>query len=170
VSDSDTASRDNARALSRLASLVSAICDESGLSLRQYRTLAKLVDRPLRASALARLLGTTRATLSTAIRKLESRGLVRRGPAEDDERGVTIEITPAGRAAVALCEEHLTRLVAGLSTMTQPDQLGEVLEQLQQPIEREATNLKMRIMSRGQGRDGSVEPSERRGRRWSIVT
>jgi len=65
---------DSVRMLGRLAMTVSVICEEGGLTLRQYRTLLKLVDRPLRANILARLTGTTRATLSSAIRNLEGTG------------------------------------------------------------------------------------------------
>ena len=140
------ATLDGVRVLSRLAMLVSARCDESGLTLRQYRILTKLTDKPLRANALARSVGTTRATLSTAIRALELRGLVERSAAEEDGRGVTIRLTGDGRSAMRRAEAALADLVANLSAGGLSVGLLDVLAELEPSIDREATALKARLL------------------------
>lgn len=139
------ATLEGVRVVSRLAMLVSARCDESGLTLRQYRILTKLTDKPLRANALARLVGTTRATLSTAIRALEQRGFVERSAAEEDGRGVTIRLTGQGRSAMRRTESALADLVANLSSGRMSVALLDVLGELEPLIDQEAAALKARM-------------------------
>ena len=57
-----------------------------------------------------------------------------------------ITITPGGREAVARSEERLTQLIVQLSQASGLDRLGELLGQLQVPIEQEATALKDRML------------------------
>lgn len=139
---------DGARQLSRLASTTSAICAEAGLTLQQYRMLLKLVEEPMRASALARRSGITRATLSTVIRNLEQRGLVTRTAVEEDARGVSIDVTADGRAAVQAVDDRLAALVVALSSHTGLRSLLDFLETLREPVDRQATAYKERNLER----------------------
>src|SRR5215210_8166063 len=108
--DSTGAIAEGAWLLSRLAIMVSTNCNETGLTLQQYRMLLKIVDQPMRASALARASGSSRASLSAMIRNLEQRGLVKRTAVEEDLRGVAVEVTTAGRAAVRKADERMARV------------------------------------------------------------
>jgi len=137
---------ESVRALTRASILLSAVCEETGLTLRQYRILLKLIDRPLRANALARSIGVTRGTLSTALTGLEKRGLLQRSPAEDDGRGVTVTITDAGQSAISASETRLVRLLVDLSATSGLGPLRQLLTDLEEPIDREATRLKERIL------------------------
>jgi DNA-binding MarR family transcriptional regulator len=141
--------------------VVSATCDERGLTLRQYRTLLKLEDKPLRANVLARALGTSRATLSTATRQLESRGLVQRVAAEEDGRGVTIELTELGRSAVARTEVGLCSLLADLSSEIGLASLQEMLYGLQGAIDNKGAELRTRLLTRSNTRERERGKDER---------
>ena len=56
----------------------------------------------------------TSGTMTNRIDRLELRGLVERGPAPADRRGVLVRLTPTGRAVVDAALEDLLRVERGL--------------------------------------------------------
>jgi len=74
------------------------------LSYVQFQLLARLGDAPTgtqRMTDLADGVVYSRSGLTYQAGLLEQRGLVARGPSADDERGVTVTITDAGRTLLA---------------------------------------------------------------------
>ena len=77
---------------------------DADLSYVQFQILARLNDSPAgsqRMTDLADGVGYSRSGLTYQAGLLETRGLIRRTPSPDDERGITVTISPAGRALVA---------------------------------------------------------------------
>jgi DNA-binding MarR family transcriptional regulator len=102
------AAEEAARALAdvvpRLARLIANALESDpdlSLSLRQYRMLERLADRPHRTTELATSSGVTQPTASAAVGSLEGRGLVRRAPDPEDRRATLIHVTPEGAAVLA---------------------------------------------------------------------
>ena len=78
--------------------------EAGGLSYVQFQLLARLGDSPTgshRMTDLADGVVYSRSGLTYQAGLLEKAGLVTRGPSPDDERGVTVTITDAGRALLA---------------------------------------------------------------------
>ncbi|MGY1832500.1 MarR family winged helix-turn-helix transcriptional regulator [Geodermatophilus sp. SYSU D01180] len=78
--------------------------DAGGLSYVQFQLLARLGDSPAgsaRMTDLADGVVYSRSGLTYQAGLLEKAGLVARAPSPDDERGVTVTITDAGRALLA---------------------------------------------------------------------
>jgi DNA-binding MarR family transcriptional regulator len=74
------------------------------LSYVQFQLLARLGDEPagrLRMTDLADGVVYSRSGLTYQAGLLEKAGLVTRAPSADDERGITVTITDAGRARLA---------------------------------------------------------------------
>ena len=74
------------------------------LSYVQFQLLARLGDSPTgshRMTDLADGVVYSRSALTYQAGLLEKAGLVTRGPSSDDERGITVTITDAGRARLA---------------------------------------------------------------------
>jgi len=67
------------------------------LTIRQYRTLERLLAGPLRTSELASFSDVSQPTATTVISSLEARDLVVRTPDPDDGRASLLEITTLGR-------------------------------------------------------------------------
>jgi DNA-binding MarR family transcriptional regulator len=78
--------------------------EAGGLSYVQFQLLATLGDSPTgsaRMTDLADGVVYSRSALTYQAGLLEKAGLVTRATAEDDERGITVSITDAGRALLA---------------------------------------------------------------------
>ncbi|MGW2095893.1 MarR family winged helix-turn-helix transcriptional regulator [Promicromonospora sukumoe] len=78
--------------------------DAGDLSYVQFQLLATLGDSPTgsrRMTDLADGVVYSRSGLTYQAQTLEKRGLVTRSQSSDDERGVTVTITDAGRAVLA---------------------------------------------------------------------
>src|SRR3954451_21263330 len=78
--------------------------EAGGLSYVQFKLLARLGDAPTgsaRMTDLADGVVYSRSGLTYQAGLLEKAGLVTRGPSPDDERGITVTITDAGRARLA---------------------------------------------------------------------
>ncbi|QIM23259.1 MarR family transcriptional regulator [Phycicoccus sp. HDW14] len=74
-----------------------------GVSLSEYELVSMLSEadgRRLRMSALAALIVQSRSRVTHTAARLERRGWVVRTPASDDRRGVVLELTDEGRAAI----------------------------------------------------------------------
>ncbi|SDL94236.1 DNA-binding transcriptional regulator, MarR family [Nonomuraea jiangxiensis] len=75
----------------------------TGLSSADYELLVPLSEAPgqrLRARDLGRSVHWDRSRLSHQLRRMEQRGLLKRQDCPDDARGVTVHLTPEGRAAI----------------------------------------------------------------------
>jgi DNA-binding MarR family transcriptional regulator len=75
---------------------------DRALSLADYDVLVALDERDAcRVNELGDRLGWEQSRLSHQLRRMRSRGLVERHGADDDRRGATVELTVAGRSALA---------------------------------------------------------------------
>lgn len=97
------------RLLARLARVAERACQESGISLPQYRLLVSVSGQPQRASELALQVGVSRPTLTSLVDGLEQQSLLRRVPVPTDRRGIQLEPTEEGRQAMRRAEEVLSR-------------------------------------------------------------
>ncbi len=89
-----------------------------GLSLPEVDVLLNLSWAPggrLRMSEIGESLLVNRTAVTRLVDRLERRGLVKRCPCEQDRRGVSAELTAAGRSVLAeaapLLEDGLERLI-----------------------------------------------------------
>ncbi|MCW2731494.1 MAG: transcriptional regulator [Mycobacterium sp.] len=75
---------------------------DCGLSLADYDVLVALDERgACRVNELGARLGWEQSRLSHQLRRMRSRGLIERHGADGDRRGATVELTDAGRSALA---------------------------------------------------------------------
>jgi DNA-binding MarR family transcriptional regulator len=98
---------------------------EHGLSERDARVLAHLDElSPVGAGALARHLGVAASTLTEALDRLETLGLVTRTRARKDRRGVDVRITEAGiekmQAGSVLDTRRLASVLARIPARDRP--------------------------------------------------
>jgi DNA-binding MarR family transcriptional regulator len=109
---------------------------EAGLSFIEYYTLARLSEDPahtLRMSDLAVVTNASLSRLSHLVKRLESRGLVRREPDPNDGRFTNAMLTKAGYAKlVASAPGH----VAAVRSMVIDAFSGAELQQLREALER----------------------------------
>jgi DNA-binding MarR family transcriptional regulator len=91
--------------------------DAGDLSYVQFQLLARLGDSPTgthRMTDLADGVVYSRSGLTYQVGLLEKRGLVVRTPSPDDERGVTVTITDAGRGLLARVLPGHTEVISHL--------------------------------------------------------
>ena len=84
--------------------LAQELTDESGLSMADYTVLSNLVEaegRRWRITELADHLQWSQSRLSHQIRRMETRGLVRRRDVTEDGRGTIVVLTREGTRAIA---------------------------------------------------------------------
>jgi DNA-binding MarR family transcriptional regulator len=97
-----------------LRALMSA--DQGGVSLFDIEILRLLVDQPgTRASYLADEFGLTRTSISRHVTLLTEEGLIDQHPDAEDRRAVQLEITAAGRAALAVQDERRREITRALT-------------------------------------------------------
>jgi DNA-binding MarR family transcriptional regulator len=96
-----------------------------GLSLADYEVLVALSEQgPLRVLELAAELGWEQSRVSHQLRRMRARALLDRFDSADDRRGATVEITDAGRAALAAAApDHVALVRAVLFDGMTPAQL-----------------------------------------------
>jgi DNA-binding MarR family transcriptional regulator len=104
-------------------------------SLPEYELLSMLSEAPgrqLRMSAVAELIVQSRSRVTHTAARLERRGWVRRVPAPGDGRGVLLQLTDDGLAAVrGLAVIHVSSVRRHLVDILSPEQfraLGEVMQ------------------------------------------
>ena len=84
---------------------------EIGLSDAQWKPLFMLVqERASTVAELARECAMDPGSMTRLLDRLEAKGLLQRVRSTDDRRVVRLEITPAGREAVASVPEVLARI------------------------------------------------------------
>lgn len=125
------------RILARLARVAEQACQESGISLPQYRLLVSISGQPQRASELAARVGVSRPTLTSLVNGLARNGLLRRSPVDSDRRGIQLETTQAGHAAVDRAEEVLTRRMLELVDQRAARVVSDVVVALGAALDRE---------------------------------
>jgi DNA-binding MarR family transcriptional regulator len=118
---------------------------KTALSLSQYRMLAMIAEREAgrtaRSSSLAIELSLTKPTVSVAIEGLQAQGFIARKRDPNDGRAVRVELTDAGRSALAASEAALIERIAPMiGGVSDPDRLlillGEVEGLLNEAHER----------------------------------
>jgi DNA-binding MarR family transcriptional regulator len=124
------------------AALFEDACRELELTPAQFGVLTVLQAHPgLGQSSLARALGFDKVTVLRVLRGLETRRLVRRVPAAENRRNVSVTLTPQGvellRRAQQPAEKAYRRLMAPLNR-EQQEQLLQLLQLLTGELEDEA--------------------------------
>src|SRR5262245_38736893 len=90
------------RALAFGARVIERALDD--MTLPQFRVLSLIASSPERASRIAEKAAVSRPSLTGVLDGLESRGWVRRVEVDGDRRGVGLEVTGEGRAALRSAE------------------------------------------------------------------
>lgn len=83
------------------AILEERLYEQTGLLLADNEALLRLADKPLRMSDIAHQLILSRGGTTKVIDRLETMEYVRRLPDPDDRRATVVDITDAGRDAMA---------------------------------------------------------------------
>ena len=78
------------------------------MTLPQFRVLTVIASSPERANRLAEKAAMSRPSLTGLLDGLEARGWVQRVNVEGDRRGVQLEVTLAGEAALREAEKAMT--------------------------------------------------------------
>ena len=129
------------RALARHA--VKSI-EPSGLGLSDFAVLEMLLSKgPQKVNHIGRRIDLTSGSITTAIDRLEARGLVVRELDDADRRSRIVRLTPAGRAHIGeIFAWHSAALEAASSALTKAERksliallkkLGFAAEQLPDP-------------------------------------
>lgn len=107
---------------------------EAGLTYVQFRILAILSeaeDRSLRMTNLADSIVYSRSGVTYQTTQLEKRGLIKRATALDDERGVTVSMTPEGARVLAdVVPAHIQHVYDALFSKLTLDQVDSMIETL----------------------------------------
>lgn len=105
-----------------------------GLTVTQLGVLEVLLHQgPLPHRDIGRKLLTSAGNMTDLVRKLEARGLVRRGKVAGDRRQVTVDLTEAGRALIErLFPRHAADIAAAMAGLDTAElvQLGDLLRRL----------------------------------------
>ena len=110
----------------------SDLLDTDQIEFGQVDTLDLLVQRPTwRMSELADALRVEPSTATRAVQRLEKSGLAIRRPSTDDGRGVTVHVTPDGRAVHAAIAARRTELFTYLMTSFDAAELPALAELLE---------------------------------------
>jgi DNA-binding MarR family transcriptional regulator len=127
------------RAVRRAKGRAAARPPAGGVSLAQHHLLAPLAaDGPLPIGALAEAAAVAAPTATRMLDGLVRDGLVTRSPSDSDRRSVLIDLTPAGRDAVALTGELLAGVrtrIAGSLTEREQAQAAKLLARLALVVE-----------------------------------
>jgi DNA-binding MarR family transcriptional regulator len=114
------------RALARASRVLERASGE--LNLAHYRVLSAVASGDERASRVAARLALGKPTVSAAVEALCRRGLLTRVAETDDQRAITLSLTPAGQSLLARVEEEMVTKIRSLSART-PDP-GRLIEAL----------------------------------------
>ena len=98
------------------------------LSMAHYRVLSAVADGDERASRVARRLALGKPTISASVEALCRRGFLTREDVSDDQRAVTLRLTPAGESALHTVEAAMSeRLAAVLAQTVRPAETAAAL-------------------------------------------
>jgi MarR family 2-MHQ and catechol resistance regulon transcriptional repressor len=119
------------RALSRHAM---RSIEPSGLGISDFAVLEVIMNKgPQRVNDIGRRVDLTSGSITTAIDRLEARGLVARGLDDEDRRSRIVRLTPAGRACIGeVFAQHAAALEAASSGLSKSERksLIELLKKL----------------------------------------
>jgi len=104
-----------------------------GLSLADYDLLVPLSAAPdgrMRAKDLAAEVCWEKSRLSKHLARMDARGLVGRKPSPEDARGVLVELTDAGRAALERAAPNHVELVRTLFIDPMTEEQARALREL----------------------------------------
>lgn len=93
--------------------------------------LSELFAGPLRQVELVARLGLAKSTVSRVVSNLVDRGWVRREPASDDGRGVSLALTDAGREAADRLRVARRRRMEALLDQVPIERRAEVIDVLE---------------------------------------
>jgi DNA-binding MarR family transcriptional regulator len=102
----------------------------AGMTLPQFRVLARLHEREYRPSELAACLEIGRPALTTLADALERRGLIERVRDLDDRRGVRLRLTAAGEALYRALEAQAVAAATQLVRDASPAERAALLQGL----------------------------------------
>ena len=123
------------RAIARMSRVLERACGD--LSMAHYRVLSAVADGDVRASRVARRLALGKPTISASVEALCRRGLLTREDVSDDQRAVTLRLTPAGESALHTVETAMSeRLAAVLAHTARPADTAAALCRLGAGIDR----------------------------------
>ena len=112
--------------------------EAAGLTYVQFKVLARLgLDSPtgsLRMTELADEVVYSRSGLTYQAGQMEKAGWVERSPSPDDDRGVTVTITPAGRELLARALPGHVAVLRDLLFATLTDDDVSALAALLEPV------------------------------------
>ena len=101
------------------------------------RLVAESMSKDLGQQDIGRVSGSTRASISSALATLESRGLVTRERVETDRRQLVVELTAEGRETLRLAIEAQTKRERAWTGVLRDDQLGELVHLLRTLVNQE---------------------------------
>jgi DNA-binding MarR family transcriptional regulator len=100
------------------------------MTLAQFRVLSVVASSPERASRLAERADMSRPSLSGLLDGLASRRWVVRRVVDSDRRGVRLEVTPEGHAALARAQAAVSEAMTGILVDVPLDDRQAVLRAL----------------------------------------
>lgn len=121
----------------RMDAAIAAGLARDGLSLADYDLLVPLSAAPagrMRAKDLATEVRWEKSRLSKHLARMDARGLVVRKPSPEDARGVLVELTDAGRAALERAAPHHVELVRTLFIDPMTEEQARALRELAERV------------------------------------
>ncbi|MGZ4674970.1 MAG: MarR family winged helix-turn-helix transcriptional regulator [Acidimicrobiia bacterium] len=134
----------------RTLAIVSRILERSltEMTLPQFRVLGLISRAPERANQLARQAAISRPSLTGVLDGLEARGWVCRREVDGDRRGVSLEVTAAGRAALDVAHDAVQDRLAELLEHVAAERRDAALEGLAALGEAVQIDLELRRAAR----------------------
>lgn len=110
-------------------SLFSELCAPFGVTPVQYSLLSALAGREeADQTTLSRIVALDRTTTTGALKRLEARGLVRRGTSATDRRSQSCALTPEGRRLLDEMEAMARQAHAATVDMLSPEEQRQFIE------------------------------------------
>ncbi len=116
-------------------SLFSELCAPFGVTPVQYSLLSALADRAeADQTTLSRIVALDRTTTTGALKRLEARGLVRRGTSATDRRSQSCSLTDEGRRMLEEMEAAARRAHALTVEMLAPEEQRQFIEAMKKIV------------------------------------
>ena len=154
VATADHRTCEGVRTIVFLAREFERACQETGISLPQFRLLLFLRDGPQRAGELAARVAIKRPTLTALVAGLEREGYLERASVQQDGRGIAIDLTDRGAEAVERANRELAKRLEALIDLSATDCRDSVLDSLH----RLAQTMDTEIEKRTTGPEASERP------------
>jgi DNA-binding MarR family transcriptional regulator len=107
-----------------------------GITVPRFRVLMHLVDRDgLRICDLVRECAVEQSAMSRVVDQLEREGMVNRRPDADDNRGVTVWLTPKGRQVYESVFPHAVTAVDQVTSELRKSEVSQLIELLQRMLD-----------------------------------